>query len=163
MLNGSHRLPIAVVLTVLATTNLLAQDTDKAYFGTWKLNVAKSKFEPGPGPKELVRIHEDAGAGQIRITTKAVNQDGTAGSTVYTYRGDGKDNLITGGRGTPVMIAITAVDAYSVTYAQKLPDGRVVATGRRTLAKDGKNMTITATGTNPQGEKTSSTQVFEKQ
>ena len=61
------------------------------------------------------------------------------------------------------MIAITGVDAYTVTYAQKLPDGRVVTTGRRALAKDGKNMTITATGTNAQGQKTSSTQVFEKQ
>ena len=100
MLNGSRRLPIAVVLTALATTNLLAQDTDKSVFGTWKLNVAKSKFEPGPGPKELVRIHEDAGGGQIRITTKTVGTDGTAGSPVYTYRADGKDNPISGGRGT---------------------------------------------------------------
>jgi hypothetical protein len=77
---------------------------------------------------------------------------------VYTYRGDGKDNPISGGRGTPLMIAITAVDTYTVSYAQKLPDGRVVTTGRRALAKDGKNMTITATGTNAQGQNTSSPQ-----
>jgi hypothetical protein len=62
----------AAALTLLGASLAVAQGTDKSYFGTWKLNVAKSKFEPGPGPKEQIRIHEDRGAEGIRITTKTV-------------------------------------------------------------------------------------------
>ena len=29
-----------------------AMAIDKSYAGTWKANIAKSKYEPGPGPKE---------------------------------------------------------------------------------------------------------------
>ena len=163
MPNGSLSVCLALAMVLANAPSLLAQDTAKEYFGTWRLNLSKSKFDPGPGPKELTRIHEDAGGGQVRVTTKAVNQQGTPGSTTYTYRGDGNDNPIKGGQGGPAIIAITAVDPYTVTFTQKLADGKVVSTGRRVLAKDGKTMTITATGTNAQGQKTSSTQVFEKQ
>jgi hypothetical protein len=157
---------VVFVCTLVASVTLYGQQpADKAYLGTWKLDPAKSTFEPGPGPKELTRVHEDAGGGQIRVTTKAVGANGTAGpATVYTYRADGQDNPITGGAPTgPTKIAIKRVDDYTVTYEQKLADGRVVTSGRRVLAKDGKTMTITATGTNAQGQKTSSTQVFTKQ
>ena len=160
LLKGS----LALAITALVFTSVVAQDTDKAYFGTWKLNVAKSKFDPGPGPKELTRIHEDAGGGQVRVTTKSVNAQGAQTQTTYTYRGDGQDNPITGVQGAgPVKIAIKAVDPYTVTYQQKLADGTVVVAGQRVLSKDGKTMTITATGTTAQGQKTSSTQIFEKQ
>ena len=164
MLHRSRTICLAFALAFAPAVILLAQDAAaKAYLGTWKLNVAKSKFDPGPGPKEVIRIHEDAGGGQIRVTTKTVGQDGS-GSTTYTYRPDGKDVPITGGRGGgPATISITAVDPYTVTYAQKLADGKTVNSGRRVVSKDGKTMTITGTGTNAKGMKTSSTQVFEKQ
>ncbi len=75
------------------------------------------------------------------------------------------DNPITGGNPAgPTQIAITRVDDYTVTYAQKLADSRPGASGRRVVVtKDGKTMTITATATNAQGQKATSNQVFEKQ
>jgi hypothetical protein len=163
MLHRSRLICLFVALGILPAVSALGQDAAaKAYLGTWKLNLAKSKFDPGPGPKELTRIHEDAGGGQIRVTTKTVGQDGTPGSTTYTYRPDGKDVPVTGGRGAgPATIAITAVDPYSVTFIQKNA-GKEIGTGRRVVSKDGKTMTITTTGTNVKGQKTSSTQVFEK-
>ena len=143
----------ALICAVVSTVAVTAQQADQAYLGTWKLNLAKSTFTPGPGPKELTRIHENAGNGQIRVTTKTVGPNGNAGTTVYTYRPDGKDNPITGGTPAgPTQIAITRVDDYSVTYAQKFADGRPGASGRRVVAKDGKTMTITSTATNAQGQ-----------
>ena len=71
MLHRSRLICLVVALAVLPAVSALGQDAAaKAYLGTWKLNLAKSKFDPGPGPKELTRIHEDAGGGQIRVTTK---------------------------------------------------------------------------------------------
>ncbi len=40
-------------LLVLSSVPLLAQDNP--FVGTWKLNLAKSKFEPGPAPKSQTR------------------------------------------------------------------------------------------------------------
>ena len=159
-------LPVIALVSVAA-----AQTTDKSYFGTWTLNVAKSKFEPGPGPREQTRIHEDAGNGAIRITTKGVGAQGNPTSTTYTYKLDGKDYPVTNtGKppagapppAGPTTIAFKAVDAYTVTFTQKTSDGKMVGTGTRTVSKDGKTMTIATKGTNQQGQPTSSTQMWEK-
>jgi hypothetical protein len=152
----------AAALALLGVSLALAQATDKSYFGTWRLNVAKSKFDPGPGPKEQTRIHEDRGAEGIRITTK-----GVGGTTTYTYKLDGMDvpvvNSAAPPNTKPGTIAIKGVDAFTVTFTQKNGEGKVTGTGTRTMSKDGKTMTITTKGTNPQGQPTSSNQVWEKQ
>src|SRR5262245_49194320 len=93
---GTATLSLLVVVSVA-----MAQGTDKAYFGTWKLNVAKSKFEPGPGPKEQTRIHEDRGAEGVRITTKGVGSQGQTGTTTYTYKPDGMDVPLTNSAAPP--------------------------------------------------------------
>ena len=166
----SRTVVLALSLTALVSV-AAAQTTDKSYFGTWKLNVAKSKFEPGPGPKEQTRIHEDAGNGAIRITTKGVGAQGNPTSTTYTYMLDGKDYPVTNTSKPPAgapapagqaTISFKAVDAFAVTFTQKT-DGKVVGTGSRTVSKDGKTMTITTKGTNQQGQPTSTSQVWEKQ
>src|SRR4051812_50127905 len=63
--------------------------------GLWKLNVAKSKYAPGPAPKSGPTRIEAAGAG-----TKAVVDQGTGEGTgrpgKNTAKNDGKD---TRGRG----------------------------------------------------------------
>ena len=46
-----------LILCILAARLLAA---DNPFLGTWKLDVAKSQFSPGPGPKELtVRLEQD--------------------------------------------------------------------------------------------------------
>ena len=42
-----------VVLSAVAAATVAAQSNPLV--GTWKLNVATSKFSPGPGPKSLTR------------------------------------------------------------------------------------------------------------
>jgi hypothetical protein len=156
----------AAALTLLGASLVMAQGTDKSYFGTWRLNVAKSKYEPGPGPKEQTRITKDRGAEGIRITTKGVGPQGNA-TTTYTYKLDGMDVPITNSAAPPNTkpgtIAIKGVDAFTVTFTNKNGEGKVTGTGTRTLSKDGKTMTITTKGTNPQGQPISSNQVWEKQ
>jgi len=51
------------VLLGLDIVNASAQATDPR-LGTWKLNVAKSKYEPGPAPKSLTVKIESAGLGR---------------------------------------------------------------------------------------------------
>ena len=43
---------LAAVLVAIASMSVATAQSNDPAFGTWKLNVAKSTFSPGPGPKE---------------------------------------------------------------------------------------------------------------
>jgi hypothetical protein len=49
--------------------------------GTWKLDVTKSTFDPGPGPKRLTRTVEAQGDG-VKYTFDGVAADGNPLRTV---------------------------------------------------------------------------------
>lgn len=63
--------------------------------GTWKLNVAKSTFSPGPAPKSQSLTFAAAGQG-VKVTTERVAADGSKTATSYTTNYDGKDVPLTG-------------------------------------------------------------------
>ena len=131
--------------------------------GTWKLNVAKSKYQPGPAPKDSTRVHEDRGNGFVLITTVGTNAQGVKNHGAYGYKPDGKPYPMAGLNQTTVQtISLTAVDAYTVDFTQ-FADGKMTGTGKRVVAKDGKSMTIETKGTNAQGQPTSTMQMWEKQ
>lgn len=136
---------------------------DKSYMGTWKANIAKSTYQPGPPPKETTRVHEDRGNGFVLITTDTVNAQGQKTHGAYVYKPDGKQYPTAGLNQTTVQtIALVAVDPYTVTFTQYV-DGKAVSTGKRTVNKDGKTMIIETKGTNAQGQPTSTSVLWEKQ
>ena len=63
--------------------------------GTWKLNVEKSKYSPGPAPKSLTAKFEPAGKG-VKATTEGVGADGKPIATEYVTNWDGKDAPLKG-------------------------------------------------------------------
>ncbi len=59
----------AVVVTVLVafgSQSVFAQADP--FIGTWVLNLAKSKYQPGPAPKTQTSIYEASGQG-VKVTT----------------------------------------------------------------------------------------------
>ena len=81
----------AVVLGVVVTLGVVlgaglvrvsAQASDPR-IGTWKLNVEKSKYSPGPAPQSKTMKIEASGEGE-KATTEGVNAAGTATRTQYT-------------------------------------------------------------------------------
>ena len=63
--------------------------------GTWKLNLAKSKYNAGPPSKGATVVIEPAGAG-IKLTATTVIADGSTRKISYTAMYDGKDAVVTG-------------------------------------------------------------------
>src|SRR5207248_2542680 len=62
--------------------------------GTWKLNIAKSKYSPGPapsGPASEVRRLEIRKDGFTVLQIFGVDSEGTPTFTEYIYKPDGKD------------------------------------------------------------------------
>ena len=146
----------------LVGSGLLLAQTDSS-IGTWKLNVAKSKYSPGPPTKSQMRTVEAQGAG-VKVSVEGVAADGSRVAYSYTTNYDGKDSAISGvgfpnGADT---VALKRVDANTVTYTFKKA-GKVAQTARVVVSKDGKVTTLTAKGTDAQGHPISVTLVYDKQ
>ena len=60
------------------------------------------------------------------------------------------------------MVALKKIDDYNYEFTNK-KDGKVMTSGKVVYSKDGKTRTVTTSGTNAQGQKTSNTVVYDKQ
>ncbi len=130
-----------VVLLALASVQVIAQSNP--LLGTWKLDVAKSKYTGMPMPKEMTRTVE-ADGDSVKYTFAGTAADGSAISYSFSVKYDGKDYPISGtAPGGMDMIAIKRVNANSYEAAQK-KGGKVVANTKVEISKDGKVTTITS-------------------
>ena len=128
--------------------------------GTWKLNVAKSKYSPGPAPKSGSLTYEASGDA-VKRTGEQIAADGKKSSLSYTAKMDGKFYPVTGSD-LYDEISIKKIDDHNTEATLKMA-GKVAANAKRSVSKDGKVMTITITGTNAKGEKVSNVSVYDKQ
>ena len=151
-------LALGVVLGADIAT-LSAQASDPR-MGTWKLNVAKSKYSPGPAPQALTVKVEPSGQGE-KVAAEFVNADGTRTTTQYTANFDGKDNPLTGSQIADA-VSLKRIDARTTDRTDK-KGGKVAQTLRRVVSKDGKTMTVTTKGTNAQGQAVNNVAVFAKE
>ncbi|MDQ3260786.1 MAG: hypothetical protein M3Q00_08390 [Pseudomonadota bacterium] len=152
----SLRLPAVILFMGFA---LSAQAADPLV-GTWKLNVAKSTYSPGPAPKSLTAKIEAAGEGE-KVTADGVRGDDTPIQVEYTAQYDGKDHPITG---SPIAdtVSLKRLDANTTERTDK-KGGKVVQTLTRKLSSDGKTVTVTIKGTDAEGRPINNLAVFEKQ
>ena len=156
----------ARVTTVLATGVLMvavlasAQPKDP-FVGSWRLNIAKSKYSPGPAPKSQTSTYETAGQG-YKISVKIEPASGSAQEWSYTSNLDGKDTPITGNNPNADTTAVKRIDAQTLESVMK-KGGKVTMTQRNVVSADGKTRTVTTTGTDGQGQKVNNVVVFEKQ
>ena len=151
-------LGVVVVLASAFAVTVSAQTSPEV--GTWKLNVAKSKFSPGPAPKSQTVVFAAAGAG-VKVSLEGVGADGSKVAQVYTANYDGKDVPLTGSTTTDT-VSLKRINATTVERTDK-KGGKVVQTITRVVSADGKSMTITTKGTNAQGQAVNNVGVYEKQ
>jgi hypothetical protein len=141
-----------ILLIAMAALALPAQDSSP-FVGTWKLNVAKSKFSPGPGMKsETLGIEADG-----KVTVEGVQANGDNEHWSYTYV-DGKEANITGMENSSV---VEKRAGTTVEHTWKLNSSNY--TGRGVLSKNGKVMTYTLDGTNQQGQHQHDVLTYDKQ
>ena len=128
--------------------------------GTWKVNVAKSKYSPGPAPKAQTVKYEATGD-NMKITVDGTDAAGKPIHNEWTGKFDGKDYAVKGDPDTD-MRAYRRIDDYTTEIVAKKA-GKVTTTTKSVYSKDGKTRTSTATGTDPRGQKVDNTIVYEKQ
>jgi hypothetical protein len=146
----------AIAMTAIpATANAQADP----HSGTWVLNVAKSKYTPGPLPKEQSSVYT-VDSKSIKVATKGTAADGKPTMTDFTAAFDGKDHPVKGNPDWDA-VAVRRVDGQTIEFSRKR-GGKVVQTATSVVSKDGKTRTITSSGVNAQGQKITNVGVYEK-
>jgi hypothetical protein len=152
---------VAVALfSVVASSSSHAQSNPLV--GTWKLNLAQSKFDPGPAPKSLTRTVEAQGDG-VKYTFDGVAADGKPIAYGFAVKFDGKDNPINGSIPSGADTIAAKRLSPNTFEATLKAGGKVLGTSKVTVSKDGKVTTVDSSGTSTAGVKAHDVQVFDKQ
>jgi hypothetical protein len=127
--------------------------------GTWKLNEAKSKVAAG-ATKNTTVVYEAAGD-SVKITVDGITGDGKPVHHEWTGKYDGKDYPVTGDP-TGDARSYKKTGDRTLEFTGK-KDGKATVMGRVAVSADGKSRTVTATVTDSNGKKVTSTAVYDKQ
>ena len=153
--------PAVVCRGLFALVGAAAVAQTDSQVGVWKLNVAKSKYSPGPAPTSATTTVEAAGAA-TNVTVDQEMADGTKRHYTFTAAYDGKDAPIVGNNPDADTVARTRVNASTVKTVSK-KDGKTTITQTSAVSSDGKTRTVTTTGVNAKGQKVNNVAVYERQ
>ena len=159
MISKRARVAIGLAAGALMLAVMAAAQTDP-FVGTWTLNLAKSKYTPGPAPKSTTSIYEAAGKG-YKITVKIEPASGASQEWSYTTNLDGKESTVTGNNPNADSVAVKRIDAHTLEAVAR-KSGKITTTQRNVVAHDGKTRTVTTTGTDAQGQKIHNVAVYDK-
>jgi hypothetical protein len=158
------------IIGVFAAVSLLlplfgAQD-NPATVGTWKLNIEKSKFTPGPPPKSATLVIEAQGE-SLKTTLDEVESDDSRAGYTYTAAIDGKDYPLSGSskpdrfRGADtVALRRDSSRAYGAMFKKS---GTVLMTNMTSVSKDGKTLKLVISGADSKGQQLLLQTVWDKQ
>ena len=150
-----------LLFLILGSIMTFAQTAAKpAFVGTWKLNVAKSKYSPGPTPKTQTAVIDSVDGG-MKVVSDRVEADGKTVHFEWTAKFDGKDYAV---KGDPARdtVSVKKVDEYNLEITSKKA-GKVTTMIKAVYAKDGKTRVETVTGTNAQGQAVNNVTAWDKQ
>jgi predicted SnoaL-like aldol condensation-catalyzing enzyme len=153
------RLGVLLLLVGIAATWSVRAADDPSN-GTWKLNVEKSKFDPGPAPKSST-VTITIANGTETYAGETVNADGKTTKMAFTAKLDGSDSPVTGNTmGDTIAIKHPSASKFVATLKN---GGKVTVTVHVTVSADGKTRTTTYSGKNADGKDVHSVMVYDKQ
>ncbi|OFW37779.1 MAG: hypothetical protein A3J28_01920 [Acidobacteria bacterium RIFCSPLOWO2_12_FULL_60_22] len=129
--------------------------------GTWKLNLSKSKYNPGPPPRSRILKFEPSPNDGLIMTNDGITANGEKTHTVESFAQDGKDHPETEIQGVDARVS-RRIDAYTTETINK-KGGQTVQVLRRIVSKDGKTLTITVKGKTATGATLDDVRVLDKQ
>ena len=152
---------VLTTLTVLFTLPYsLAGQSQEPWFGTWRLNLAKSTTDRDARFKRATSKIEPWEDG-LKVTYDLVGMRGGLTHMEWIGKLDGKDYPVQG-------VDYVFTNAYSRvndrTYQIAIKvDGVATATARVVISPDGKTLTTLTTGKDAQGNTVKTTTVYDRQ
>jgi len=151
---------ITMVSALVLTLSAVALAADP-HIGTWKLNLAKSKYNhPSSAPNSQTVKFEALDNG-FKAVWDGVDAAGKTYHGEWTGKYDGKDYPVKGWEGLDT-IETRKADAYTFESTLKR-GGKKVGAAHEAFSKGGKTFTHTYEIKNAQGQVTKVTDVFDKQ
>jgi histidinol dehydrogenase len=151
---------MAAVAVVSMPVAAQAQDP---WVGTWRLNLAKSKYEPaGLAPKSQTIRQDAVAGGGMKTVVDAVDAQGRTTHVEYMTMFDGKPTDIKGAPDANTTRVYKRVDGRTYEYVQSVA-GKLTTTARTAVSADGKTRTITTTGKDAQGRTVNNLGMYERQ
>lgn len=151
---------LAAVLAIGATAQAQARDP---WLGTWKTNLAKSTYSPGPKPTVPGTVKMEAVAVDgFKTTIDGTDAQGKPTHTETAGKFDSKDNPVTGAATPNSTSAYKRIDARTFEVTGKV-DGKPTVITKVVVSADGKTLTATQTGKNAQGQTVNNVIVADKQ
>jgi hypothetical protein len=152
-----RKLSLALCAILLLTAAVHGADN---FLGTWTLNVAKSKYDPGPAPKSQTTILETVADGATKERGDRVNADGSRTQWEWTAKFDGKDYPVKGDPDRDT-VSLKKIDDNTIEVMNK-KDGKVTNSMKIVVAKDGKSRTNEASFKNAKGVKVHNIMFFDR-
>lgn len=149
---------VVLLICVLTLAGTLAAQAP--WFGTWKLNLARSKFSPGPPPKSsMVKI--EPWENGLKATTDTVTAEGESRHGEVSGKFDARDNPVTGNPNVDTDAFRRANGHTFVIFSKK--DGKATTTTRVAVSTDGKTTIATVSGKNAQGQPVNTVAIYDRQ
>ncbi len=128
--------------------------------GTWKLNIAKSKFPPTEqAPREQTLVKRELGTDQMELAITGVNADGSPLSMKMTHPRQG--GIVSG---LPEnLTAILTVLASGETLTTFIQNGKQAQMHHNTVSRDGKTMTQRIQYIGDKGQSVDFVEIWDKQ
>lgn len=155
-----------VAFVVVQQTSATAQAT-QPLTGTWKLNLAKSTFNPPDLSAASLLVTYEVKGDKVTAFLDGVDTSHRAVHSEYTATFDGKDHPIKetiDGKPAPNQGTISwkRIDDRTYEVVNKT-NGQVITTRRIVVAADGKSRTTTITGRDAQGRTVHHVMFFDRQ
>ena len=129
-----------LVLALIFGWQARSADPDDPILGRWKLNLARSKYIPGPAPRSQTRTYRREGD-EILVSIETVDAQGRAQPRIeFPERYDGKEYPV---KGSAIGDALTLkrINNY-LSEATMMHAGMVVAVTRRIITDNGKTLML---------------------
>jgi|SRR6516162_2066945 hypothetical protein len=149
-----------VVMLITAVALFVTTAAADQLSGTWKINPEKSKYSPGPAPKDLT-VMVESDENNYKLDANGTDGEGKPIHVQYSGKFDGKDYSATGIENAD-SVSLKRIDANTIETLQK-KNGKVVMTITTKVSKDGKTRTSTWHGKNAEGKDVHNVVVFDKQ
>lgn len=128
--------------------------------GTWKLNLAKSKYPSSvTPPKEQMLVKKELGPDQFEMVLTGVDATGNPISVKLTH--SQKGGIVSGMQdGAMVILTVLAPGNVVTTFIES---GKQVRVHHNTVSKNGKTMTQTSKYVDEKGQQTEVVEVWNRQ
>jgi len=150
---------ILVGLVMVFAAGSASAQSSEPLNGTWKLNLAKSTYSPGPAPQtQTVMIEGTDAARKVTVdvtpATGAAQHWSVSGAT-------GKEVPVVGNNPNADMYVFKRINATTIE-AQYMKGGKPTLKQTAVVSADGKTLTVTASGTDAQGRTVHNVAVYSK-